>query len=443
MGATSAAASATHDGPGTSYDASATELFDAWLEQCAASVERCSCLQHGAHEGSIEMFLRHQAVAFFIVVPEAEQAERLVARLADHNATNAYVMQTDLARRGTLPLRNAVLNPRLGHLSALQALQTSNEFFDLQLVHASTAPSLLRPSAAEARSVLSLAAATLLLLPRGGAAAAWRAALPALATAVPREEDAVAAAAPMRVEVVAEGCGAYAAGAEEAVLVRLAWLTRLNLHHLSCWEAPRCHDRMYVMSLAQADAPADGAAWMRRVPALHRVAGNGPPGTHPFASVAEAAALRGKAIPFATGGANLDSLAALRLHRTHRARLATQFLSIPVGRDMMLWNIVAGREGAFAIDQEGVVYPDGGVPWERRAMPYCLSVRDCYEKPLGTLCGLPYTHPGRLYGAQLTTCAAELFAAQCEDARRPYPCPNGCRASYEECVRGAVAAPGD
>ena len=54
---------------------------------------------------------------------------------------------------------------------------------------------------------------------------------------------------------------------------------------------------------------------------------------------------------------------------------------------MMLWNIVAGREGAFAIDQEGVVYPDGGVPWERRAMPYCLSVRDCYEKPLGALCG--------------------------------------------------------
>ena len=216
---------------------------------------------------------------------------------------------------------------------------------------------------------------------------------------------------------------------------------RLNLHHLSCWEAPRCHDRMYLMSLARAEAAADGAAWARRVPALHRVEPHGkwPPGTHPFASVAEALALRGKAIPFETGGANLDTLVALRLHRTQRARLATQFLAIPVGRDMMLWNIVAGREGAFAIDQEGVVYPDGGVPWERRAMPYCLSVRDCYEKPLGALCGLPYTHPGQLYGAALTSAAAELFAAQCVDARRPYPCPFGCRASYEECHNFAGA----
>jgi hypothetical protein len=450
----SASASAALDYPGTSDDASATGLFDTWLEQCAASAPRCSCLQHGTHEGSVELVLRHPAVAFFIVVAEAEQAEGLVSRLAAHNATNAYVMHTDLARRGALPLRNDVLNPRLGRLSALQALQTSNEFFDLQLVHASAVPSLLRPSPAEARSLLSLAATTLLLLPRGTAAASWRAALPALERPVPRAEDVVAAAAPLGVKVVAEGCTAGGRGlrgvgcatrVEEALLVRLAWLTRLTLHHLSCWEAPRCHDRMYVMSLVQADAPADGAAWARRVPALHRVEphGNWPPGTHPFASVAEAVALRGKAIPFATGGTNLDTLVALRLHRTHRARLAAQFLAIPVGRDMMLWNIVAGREGAFAIDQEGFVYPDGGVPWERRAMPYCLTVRDCYEKPLGTLCGLPYTAPGRLYGAALTSAAAELFAAQCDDARRPYPCPNGCRASYEECHNGAGAGAGD
>ena len=452
---TSATASATElDGLGAS-DGAATGLFDAWLEQCAASAPRCSCLQHGAHEGSVEMVLRHPAVAFFIVVSAAEQAEGLVSGLAAHNATNAYVMHTDLARRGALPLRSDVLNPRLGRLSALQALQTSNEFFDLQLVHASAVPSLLQPSAAQARSVLSLAASTLLLLPRGGAADAWRAALRALERAAPREEDVVAAAAPLGVEVVAEGCTAggrglrgvgCAARTEEALLVRLAWLHRLNLHHLSCWEAPRCHDRMYVMSLARAEAAADGAAWARRVPALHRVEPHGkwPPGTHPFASVAEAVALRGKAIPFETGGANLDTLVALRLHRTQRARLATQFLAIPVGRDMMLWNIVAGREGAFAIDQEGVVYPDGGVPWERRAMPYCLSVRDCYEKPLGALCGLPYTHPGQLYGAALTSAAAELFAAQCVDARRPYPCTIGCRASYEEChnFAGAISKQG-
>ena len=93
----------------------------------------------------------------------------------------------------------------------------------------------------------------------------------------------------------------------------------------------------------------------------------------------------------------------------------------------------------YLLDQEGVVYPDGGVPWERRAMPYCLSVRDCYEKPLGALCGLPYTHPGQLYGAALTSAAAELFGAQCVDARRPYPCPFGCRASYEECHNFAGA----
>ena len=145
------------------------------------------------------------------------------------------------------------------------------------------------------------------------------------------------------IAVIAEGCTAGGRGlrgvgcatrVEEALLVRLAWLTRLTLHHLSCWEAPRCHDRMYVMSLVQADAPADGAAWARRVPALHRVEphGNWPPGTHPFASVAEAVALRGKAIPFATGGANLDTLVALRLRP--RAPGADNIMSMrpkPVG----------------------------------------------------------------------------------------------------------------
>ena len=103
---------------------------------------------------------------------------------------------------------------------------------------------------------------------------------------------------------------------------------------------------------------------------------------------------------------------------------------------MMLWNIVAGREGAFAIDQEGIVYADGAIPWGARAMPYCLSVRDCYEKPLGALCGLPYSPPGRLYGPTLTACAAGFFAGHCDDPGKPYPCRNGCKASYEECERG-------
>ena len=439
--------------PTPAHGIGAPKLFDTWLEQCSRA-PRCACLVHGTSTAAEALVTRFPRVAFFFGLRESSEAERLVSRLDATTATNAYVMHLDLAKRGARPCQNDVLNPSQGLLTALQALQASNEFFDLQLVHVAAVPALGRPSPATARSLLSLAAATLLLLPSGeGAAAAWRGVLPHVHHAVARSDDAVAAAARLQVEVAADGCGdadgggggvgCAGRGAAEAMLVRLRSLERLNLHHLSCWDAPRCHERMYVMMLSLADGPSpppgEGvSAWTRRMPALYRVGEGGKsmrPGMRTFRTLDEAVAARGKPIPFETGGANLDSLVSLGLLAPHRARLATDFLTIPVGRDMMLWNIVAGRDGAFAIDQEGVVYSDGAIPWAARAMPYCLSVRDCYEKPLAQLCGLPYSQPGRLYGEALTAAAAQLFAAQCTDAARPFPCRQGCRASYEECKR--------
>lgn len=462
----------------------ATAVFATWLSHCATSEQRCSCLQHGAPEGSVEFIRRFPSVAFFLIVPEQAitpgtmSADRLVADLDAHNASNAYVMRMELTRLGARPLSNGVLNPHSRHLTALQALQASNEFFDLQIIHTSAVQSIRSPTAAQARSLLSLAAATLVILLPGPSRHAWHDVIPHFATHVSPSADPIAAAAEIDVEIMAEGCspdgggggadgggggsadydGGYSGGggvecslgSADALLLRLNRLSRLNFHHLSCWDAPRCHDRMYVMTMDKARVVAghggsgsgsggddNGAGWWRRVPALHRVerVPGAPPGQPSFASLAGALPLRGKAIPFQTGGANLDSLVRLQLAARHRARLASDFLRIPVGRDMMLWNIVAGHDGAYAIDQEGMVYADGQVPWERRAMPYCLSVRDCYEKPLGALCGLPYSPPGRLYGDALTAAAAELFAGRC-GRERPYPCANGCQPSYEMCVRG-------
>ena len=75
-----------------------------------AAAPRCSCLQHWAHEAStVDLVRRHPAVGFFILVPEAAQAEALVASLSARNATNAYVTASDLRRQGALPLRNGVI----------------------------------------------------------------------------------------------------------------------------------------------------------------------------------------------------------------------------------------------------------------------------------------------------------------------------------------------
>ena len=133
---------------------------------------------------------------------------------------------------------------------------------------------------------------------------------------------------------------------------------------------------------------------------------------------------------FDTGGMNLDTAIGLQLAVGSRARLAAQFLALPVGRDMMLWNIIIGRHGLYAIDQEGHAFEDGAVPWGDRVWPYCISVRDCYEKALGALCGRQRpTQP-------LPECFAPLMRAEyCPDATRPFPCPNGCQASFLDCKR--------
>ena len=155
-------------------------------------------------------------------------------------------------------------------------------------------------------------------------------------------------------------------------------------------------------------------------------------GAHHFSQLSEAWGLRGKELDFDTGGMNLDTAIGLQLAVGARARLAAQFLALPVGRDMMLWNIIIGARGLYAIDQEGRAYDDGAVPWGDRVWPYCISVRDCYEKALGALCGRQ--RPSQ----PLDDCFATLTHAQlCPQPGRPYPCANGCQPSFLDCQRRA------
>ena len=175
---------------------------------------------------------------------------------------------------------------------------------------------------------------------------------------------------------------------------------------------------------------ASAGEWLRRVPKLYRVDDGTRFGAHKFTTLAAAWSMRGKDLGFDTGGLNLDTAIGLQLVSAARARLAQQFLALPIGRDMMLWNIIVGREGLYAIDQEGHAFDDGAVPWGDRVWPYCISVRDCYEKALGALCG---KHNPR---QALGECFAALTKADfCPDGAKPYPCPNGCQASFEDCAR--------
>ena len=456
--------------------ATAPSVFLDALVRCSKR-QRCSVLQHGVTPSSEGLFAALPTVAFFVVEPDETAAKRLVLSLAARNASHVHVLAAPLDRVGAAPMRNAVLNPGgARRLTALQALQTSNEFFDLQLVHAAVAP-----SAAVARSLLALAPATLLLLPTAAAAAAWRAAVAALPATPPRADDAVGAAVELAAEAfdgcAAAGCAARAGAAalddgaaHTASLVQLTRLRRLSAHHLSCWAAPRCHSRMYVSELPAAPplrdqlaggdvgddgdgdddgdleaAAADGgggvAPWRRRLPRMYRVEVATPGGGGGGAAVdslASAWAARGKRIPFETGGVNLDSLVALGLHGRQRAALAAGFLRLRVGRDMMLWNIVAGARGPYAIDQEGEVYAEPDVPWERRAMPYCFTVRDCYEKALHALCAARPFYIGKPAPAagELEACLAAMPGAPCADVDAPFACAEGCRAGYRECRRG-------
>ena len=187
-------------------------------------------------------------------------------------------------------------------------------------------------------------------------------------------------------------------------------------------------------------AAARVAPWRRRLPRMYRVevATPGGGGGAAVDSLASAWAARGKRIPFETGGVNLDSLVALGLHGRQRAALAAGFLRLRVGRDMMLWNIVAGARGPYAIDQEGEVYAEPDVPWERRAMPYCFTVRDCYEKALHALCAARPFYIGKPAPAagELEACLAAMPGAPCADVDAPFACADGCRAGYRECRRG-------
>lgn len=444
-----------------------------WLAECSQR-PRCSCLQHGVGPHSEALFAAFPSVAFFVLLtgPEAQQ---LTARLGAANLTHVYVLRADLQTRGTSPMANDVLNPKGSRLTALQALRTSNEFFDTQIVHATAPNWLLHPTRTDARAVLALSSSTLLLLPSESSGSSWKRALEAVKPFPPGHgamaDDAVAAnvggddgsfdavAATARVEAIltAEGCAGRAhcsAGealtsladpaASSALVVELSALRRLNAHHYSCWHSPRCHQRMYVMDLPHPppSAPAPRSpemtptrrvlqrSWQRRVPRLHRIEDGTRFGAHNFSKLSEAWALRGKDLGFDTGGMNLDTAIGLQLAVGVRARLAAQFLALPVGRDMMLWNIIIGRHGLYAIDQENHAFEDGSVPWAERVWPYCISVRDCYEKALGALCGrLRATQP-------LSECFAPLTRADfCPDSAKPFPCPNGCQASFLDCKR--------
>lgn len=184
-------------------------------------------------------------------------------------------------------------------------------------------------------------------------------------------------------------------------------------------------------------APTQGplpSRWSPRVPTLHRIVDGSRYGPHAFRRVSEGWRLRGKDLGFDTGGLNLDTAIGLQLAAGARARVAADFLSLPIGRDMMLWNVILGARGLYAIDQEGKTYDEGGanggVPWAARVWPYCLSVRDCYERALGALCGRARpTQP-------LAECFAVLTRANgCPDAAKPFPCLNGCMPSFLHCER--------
>ena len=456
-------------------DPVAPSIFAQWLTQCAAG-PRCSCLMHGVTADSETLFTAFPSVAFFVLLA-GPTAQQLSARLSAAKLNHVYVLRADLQTLGSAPMKNDVVNPTSKRLSALEALRVSNEFFDLQIVTAAAPKWLRQPSVSDAKAILSLSAWTLVLMPASCAVfkpnlecaqgpVAWHKATEADSSG---GGDATAS---IDVAITADGCddnmvldsSSYAISASESrinrcvngpdglpslrdstaafsLLFELKSLRRLNAHHYSCWHSPRCHQRMYVMDLPRVDDGADTnddadarrqllrRGWVRRVPRLHRVDDGTTFGAHKFSTLAEAWDMRGKDLGFDTGGMNLDTAIGLQLASSMRTRLAAQFLALPVGRDMMLWNIIVGRRGLYAIDQENQAFEDGKVPWGDRVWPYCISVRDCYEKALGALCA-------RQRPVQpLHECFAALTqATMCPSAALPFPCANGCRASFLDCA---------
>ncbi|KAL1504297.1 hypothetical protein AB1Y20_010704 [Prymnesium parvum] len=463
--------------------------LEAWVQQCARGA-RCSCLVHGVSAWSLQLVANFTRVAFFVLPYDAAAADALAAAALANGWRHVHVLRAELQRRAPHPMRNPLLNPASRRLRALEALQVSNEFFDFQLLHADAGTGwLCAPSPADARSLLSLSAVLLLSLPAAECSARWRAALAAAAAPAAAQVEPIGAATEPSAHVVDAACGRGEAGEAAAacdVLLALGALRRLNAHHFSCSQVPPLHRRMYVMDLprggeggggggglveggeaaAEAEASlgheeawrkmrgagsllergeAGGAepassAWRRRVPSLYRVRdehkfGN-PSGDFDFSDLASAWARRGKDLRFETGGLNVDTLLHLDVHPRLRLPLLQQFLSLPIGRDMMLWNIIVGAWGAYAIDQEGVLFSQGAVPWKQRMMPYCLSVQDCYERSLYAICGQPQIM-GRPNTVPLADCVASTSAAVCPSSK-PFPCPDGCRATFQECSRRAA-----
>ncbi|KAL1529979.1 hypothetical protein AB1Y20_000906 [Prymnesium parvum] len=483
------------------HGSSPPRRFGAWLRRCAARA-RCSCVQHGVGAASVELWASLPHVAFFVLAADGcGAAGGWEGRVRRAGLRNVYWLCQDVLARGAQPMANDVLNPDARLLTALQALQTSNEFFDVQIVFRDAPSPLLHPHAsAVVRSLLALAGATLLLLPNATCAAAWRSHLHALPPRVPYDEDParclpcappvpllpyhlsprplvptalpllrtalppspshrspssqIAAAVAIRAAVESEdrcdesGCADDAAAdgepfalqqeqAHTRLLVRLGHLRRVNAHHFSCWQGVRCLHRMYLLDLAEereASEPLDGKlAWRPRSPRLYRVDDEFRIGPHSVRSLEQAWASRGRDVNFQTGGMNLDTLLALQPDAATRAAVLAEFLALPVGRDMMLWNIIADAHGLYAINQEAHGYAENGVRWEQHAFPYCSTVRECYEQALSAICG-------RQAPQSLLECVAALTADRCPDPARAFPCRDGCEAWYTNCSRPSASA---
>ena len=131
-------------------------------------------------------------------------------------------------------------------------------------------------------------------------------------------------------------------------------------------------------------------------------------------------------------------LACASLHRQQADRVRVDWVFFNIFLQPMRYkltgNFRAMLEGQVQSFQRSALgdatRANGAVPWGDRVWPYCISVRDCYEKALGALCG---KHNPR---QPLSECFAALTKADfCTDAAKPYPCPNGCQASFEDCAR--------
>jgi hypothetical protein len=192
----------------------------------------------------------------------------------------------------------ALLNHGALRVSPHKALRSSNEFFNLQAVLPWAASEVAAPSAADARSILSLAKTTLICGGGGGGGGdgggggavgpqAWRRTLaltpdlPVKSTRANGESgrddgglggadalvdvvvteirlpplaplDAAAAGAREAEATAPSGAGGAGAGCEAPLALSLRRMGRVNHHHAACWKTQECNDRrmyMYLMEI--------------------------------------------------------------------------------------------------------------------------------------------------------------------------------------------------